>query len=49
MVNKRVKTKFVLNKNGQADIPTIGCLVDHTVTGKDMWEFYMISVEGKPN
>ena len=49
MVNKRVKTKFVIESNNRATNPSSGCLVDHTITGKDLWEFYIISVEGKPN
>jgi hypothetical protein len=49
MVNKRVKTKFVLESNNRAVNPSSGCLVDHTITGKDSWEFYIVSVEGKQN
>lgn len=49
MVNKRVNTKFVIESNNRATNPSSGCLVDHTITGKDLWEFYIISVEGKPN
>lgn len=47
MVNKRVKTKFVFENNNRVTNPGPGCLVDHTITGKDRYEFYIVSVEGK--
>ena len=47
MVNKRVKTKFVQNNNGRVENPLPGSVIDHTITGQDNWEWYMLSVEGK--
>ena len=42
MVNKRIKTKLVVNQNGRLTNPQPGTVLDHTVTGK-FYDFYMVA------
>jgi len=42
MVNKRIKTKLVVNQNGRLVNPQPGTVLDHTVTGK-FFDFYMVA------
>ena len=43
MVNKRVKTKLVLENAGRIMNPAPGTVLDHTLTAKDSYDFYLIS------
>lgn len=43
MVNKRVKTKLVLENGGRIMNPSPGTVLDHTLTNKDSYDFYLIS------
>ena len=44
MVNKRVKTKFMLEgNNGRLENPRPGTVVDHSVTPQSNYDFYLVS------
>lgn len=43
MVNKRVKTKLVLENNGRITNPPPGTVLDHSLTGKGSYDFYLVS------
>nr|AEX87965.1 Otiwi3 [Sterkiella histriomuscorum] len=43
MVNKRVKTKFMLDTNGRLENPKCGTVVDHSVTPSEYYDFFLVS------
>ena len=43
MVNKKVKTKLVAEQNGRFINPAPGTVLDHTLTNKGSYDFYLIS------
>jgi aubergine-like protein len=45
-VNKKVKTKYLLNQ-GRVEAPKPGTVVDHTITSKDFYDFYLVSTHAK--
>jgi hypothetical protein len=47
MVNKKIKTKLVLDRNGQSTNPPAGCCVDHTITGQNTFDFYIVCTESR--
>lgn len=47
MVNKKIKTKLVVEANGRPSNPRPGCLVDHTITGRESYDFYMVCAESR--
>lgn len=43
MVNKRVKTKMVMNNSGRLENPRPGTVLDHSILSKDAYDFYLVS------
>ena len=43
MVNKRIKTKLVLENGGRIQNPAPGTVLDHTLTGRGCYDFYLVS------
>lgn len=43
MVNKRIKTKLVLENGNRIMNPPPGTVLDHTLTQKDSYDFYLVS------
>ena len=43
MVNKKVKTKLIADNNGRLMNPAPGTVLDHTLTGKGCYDFYLVS------
>ena len=43
MVNKRVKTKLVLENQGRIQNPPPGTVLDHSLTAKGGYDFYLVS------
>ena len=43
MVNKRVKTKMILEQNGRLENPRSGTVLDHSITAQDVYDFYLVS------
>ena len=43
MVNKRVKTKIVVENNGRLENPRSGTVLDHSITPQDVYDFYLVS------
>lgn len=47
MVNKRVKTKLIVDQGNRMANPTPGVVLDHSITGNDIWDFYLVSTNCK--
>ena len=43
MVNKRVKTKLIVDQNGRISNPQPGTVLDHSIVKKDSYEFFLVS------
>ena len=43
MVNKRVKTKMILEQNGRLENPRSGTVLDYAITPQDVYDFYLVS------
>lgn len=43
MVNKRIKTKLVESQGNRLVNPQPGTVLDHTVTGPGVFDWYMVS------
>ena len=43
MVNKRVKTKLVVENQGKLDNPQPGTVLDHGITPHGLYDFFLIS------
>ena len=43
MVNKRIKTKLVQDSGNRIQNPAPGTILDHTLTEKGSYDFYLIS------
>ena len=43
MVNKRVKTKLILDNGGRLMNPPPGTVLDHTLTNRGSYDFYLVS------
>lgn len=43
MVNKRVKTKIVVDNQGRLENPRPGTVLDHSITPQSVYDFYLVS------
>lgn len=43
MVNKRVKTKIIMDNGGRLENPRSGTVLDHSITPQNVYDFYLIS------
>ena len=46
-VNKGIKTKFILNHDNGYKNPAPGTVIDHSITKKDMYDFYLVATNCK--
>jgi aubergine-like protein len=47
MVNKRVKTKMISETNGRLNNPVPGTVLDHSITAKDLQDFYIVTTTSR--
>jgi hypothetical protein len=47
MVNKRVKTKMISENNGRMQNPVPGTVLDHSITAKDLQDFYIVTTTSR--